>query len=109
MIMPQTRDREITDIESKVSDTKICKEIIHKEAIAQVQAGADLIDVNVSTAWGRRFTSSTPNIQVVMNTVYVPLCLDSANPKPLEAALKVYKGKPLINSVTGCNGGKHSC
>ena len=30
-----------------------------------------------------------------------PLCLDSANPAALEAALKVYKGKPLINSVTG--------
>jgi len=36
-----------------------------------------------------------------METVDIPLCLDSANPEALEAALKVYKGKPLINSVTG--------
>jgi 5-methyltetrahydrofolate--homocysteine methyltransferase len=33
--------------------------------------------------------------------VDVPLCLDSSNPDALEAALKVYKGKPLVNSVTG--------
>ncbi len=36
-----------------------------------------------------------------MDTVEVPLCLDSAHPEALEAALKAYKGKPLINSVTG--------
>ena len=36
-----------------------------------------------------------------MDAVGIPLCLDSANPEALEAALKVYKGKPLINSVTG--------
>jgi 5-methyltetrahydrofolate--homocysteine methyltransferase len=38
---------------------------------------------------------------MVMDTVDVPLCLDSSNPDALEAALKVYKGKPLVNSVTG--------
>jgi 5-methyltetrahydrofolate--homocysteine methyltransferase len=36
-----------------------------------------------------------------MDTVDVPLCVDSTNPLALEAALKIYKGKPLINSVTG--------
>jgi 5-methyltetrahydrofolate--homocysteine methyltransferase len=36
-----------------------------------------------------------------MDTVDIPLCLDSANPEALAAALKVYKGKPLINSVSG--------
>ncbi|GAI07522.1 unnamed protein product, partial [marine sediment metagenome] len=39
-------------------------------------------------------------VQAVIDTVDIPLCLDSANPEALEAALKVYKGKPLINSVT---------
>jgi 5-methyltetrahydrofolate--homocysteine methyltransferase len=33
--------------------------------------------------------------------VDIPLCIDSANPAALKAALKIYKGKPLINSVTG--------
>jgi 5-methyltetrahydrofolate--homocysteine methyltransferase len=36
-----------------------------------------------------------------METVDTPLCLDSSNPDALEAALKVYKGKPLVNSITG--------
>jgi len=40
-------------------------------------------------------------VQAAMNAVDVPLCLDSPNPAALEAGLKVYKGKPLINSVTG--------
>jgi len=40
-------------------------------------------------------------VQTVMDVVDVPLCLDSTNHEALEAALKVYKGKPLINSVTG--------
>jgi 5-methyltetrahydrofolate--homocysteine methyltransferase len=40
-------------------------------------------------------------VKAVMETVDIPLCLDSADPKALEAALKIYKGKPLINSVTG--------
>jgi 5-methyltetrahydrofolate--homocysteine methyltransferase len=38
---------------------------------------------------------------MLMSAISVPLCIDSANPVALEASLKVYKGKPLINSVTG--------
>jgi 5-methyltetrahydrofolate--homocysteine methyltransferase len=44
-------------------------------------------------------------VQFVSEKVEVPLCLDSASPKALQAALRVYKGKPLINSV---NGGEES-
>jgi len=40
-------------------------------------------------------------VQMVMDTVGVPLCIDGSNPKALEAALKIYQGKPLINLVTG--------
>ena len=36
-----------------------------------------------------------------MDTVDVPLCIDSNNPEALRAALHIYRGKPLINSVTG--------
>ena len=80
-------------------------EIVGREALAQVQAGADIIDVNVG-AFGVDEVILLPQaVQAVMDTVDVPLCLDSANPEALEAALKVYKGKPLINSVTG---GEHS-
>jgi 5-methyltetrahydrofolate--homocysteine methyltransferase len=76
-------------------------EIVRKEALAQTQAGADIIDINVDT-FGVDAVALLPKaVQAVMEAVDTPLCLDSANPEALEAALKVYKGKPLINSVTG--------
>ena len=76
-------------------------EIVRKEALAQAHAGADIIDVNVS-AFGVDEMSLLPKaVQTLMETVDVPLCLDSAKPEALEAALKVYKGKALINSVSG--------
>jgi len=76
-------------------------EIVRREALAQTQAGADIIDVNVSTFGVDEVALLPKAVQAVMDTVDTPLCLDSANPEALEAALKVYKGKPLINSVTG--------
>lgn len=76
-------------------------EIVRKEALAQVDAGADILDVNVATAMIDEVIMLPKVVQTVMDTVDVPLCLDSSKPEALEAALKVYKGKPLINSVTG--------
>jgi 5-methyltetrahydrofolate--homocysteine methyltransferase len=76
-------------------------EMVRKEALAQVQAGADILDVNAG-AFGVDEVSLLPKaVQAVMETVEVPLCLDSSSPDALEAALKVYEGKPLVNSVTG--------
>jgi len=40
-------------------------------------------------------------VKVVMEAVDAPVCIDSPNTAAIEAALKVYKGKPLINSVSG--------
>ena len=76
-------------------------EIVRREALAQAQAGADILDVNVGTFGVDEVTLLPQAVQAVMDTVDIPLCLDSANPEALEAALKVYKGKPLINSVSG--------
>jgi 5-methyltetrahydrofolate--homocysteine methyltransferase len=76
-------------------------DMVGKEALAQVEAGADVIDVNVG-AFGVDEAALLPRaVQLVMDTVDVPLCIDSANSEALVEALKVYKGKPLINSVTG--------
>jgi 5-methyltetrahydrofolate--homocysteine methyltransferase len=76
-------------------------EIVRNEALAQAKAGADIIDVN-ATIFGADEVSILPKaVQTAMETVDIPLCIDSANPAALEAALKIYKGKPLINSVTG--------
>jgi len=74
---------------------------VRGEALAQVQAGADILDVNVGAFGVDEVTLLPKAVRAVMDTVDVPLCLDSSNPDALEAALKVYKGKPVVNSVTG--------
>jgi 5-methyltetrahydrofolate--homocysteine methyltransferase len=76
-------------------------DIVCNMALDQVQAGADIIDVNVSMHSVDEIALLPKAIQVLMDTVPVPLCIDSANPAALEAALRVYKGKALINSVSG--------
>lgn len=76
-------------------------EVVRRDALAQVKAGADMLDVNVGAVGVDEVALLPQVVQAVMSTVDVPLCIDSADSQALEAALKVYKGKPLINSVTG--------
>jgi len=76
-------------------------QLICDEAVAQAEAGADIIDVNVSTVGVDEVAVLPEVVKEIMKAIDIPLCLDCANPKALEAALKIYKGKPLINSVTG--------
>jgi 5-methyltetrahydrofolate--homocysteine methyltransferase len=75
--------------------------LVRKEALNQVQAGANVLDINVGILDVDEVALLPKVVQIVMDTVDVPLCLDSTNHMALEAALKVYRGKPLINSVTG--------
>jgi len=76
-------------------------EPIRSEALGQVAAGADMLDVNVGALGIDQVALLPQAVQHVMKTVDVPLCIDTDNVKALEAALKVYKGKALVNSVTG--------
>jgi 5-methyltetrahydrofolate--homocysteine methyltransferase len=77
------------------------EDIVRKEALAQVEAGADMVDVNVSSFGVDEVDLLPRAVKAAMEAVDVPLCIDSADPAALEAALKVYKGKPLVNSVSG--------
>jgi 5-methyltetrahydrofolate--homocysteine methyltransferase len=72
-----------------------------KEATAQVLAGASVLDVNVAALGVDEVTLLPKAVQAIQAVVDVPLCVDSTNPAALEAALKVYKGKALVNSVKG--------
>lgn len=76
-------------------------DIVRKEAIAQVAAGADIIDINVNTPGVNDVALLPKAVKIVQEAVDAPLCLDSPNTAAIEAALKVYKGKALINSVSG--------
>lgn len=74
---------------------------VRREAVTQLEQGADVLDVNVGVAGVDELSVLPEVVKIVSETVDVPLCIDSANPQALAAALKVYEGKALINSVTG--------
>jgi len=108
-------DREFCVIGERINPTgrkKLAAEMIEgnfdtvtADAIAQVEAGATMLDVNAGV------TSVNPNeteppllaktVELVQSLVDVPLCLDSSVSAALRAGLEVCKGRPLVNSVTG--------
>jgi 5-methyltetrahydrofolate--homocysteine methyltransferase len=76
-------------------------DIVRQDAIAQVQAGADILDVNAGVPGADEPALLKQVMQMVMEVADVPLCIDTADPEALEAALSVYGGKALVNSVNG--------
>lgn len=71
------------------------------QAIAQVEAGAQLLDVNVGLAEIDEVVELPRMVEALQAVVDTPLVLDSANPAALAAAARIYNGKPIINSVSG--------
>jgi 5-methyltetrahydrofolate--homocysteine methyltransferase len=76
-------------------------DVIVKEAIDQVEAGADILDVNVACPGVDEIAVLPQVLEKVMASVDVPLCIDFNHPAALKEALKICRGKPIINSVTG--------
>lgn len=75
--------------------------LVRTEAVAQVEAGAHVIDVNVAADDVEEETILPLAVQTVADTVDVPICIDTADSKALAVALAVCPGRPLVNSVTG--------
>jgi 5-methyltetrahydrofolate--homocysteine methyltransferase len=74
---------------------------IFELAKSQLEAGADILDVNVG-APGVDEVDVLPRVALAVSENFdVPICLDSSNREALIAALKVMPGKPLVNSVNG--------
>ncbi|MGW8225490.1 MAG: dihydropteroate synthase [Anaerolineales bacterium] len=76
-------------------------ERVKSDALAQVAAGAHLLDVNAGIPMIDEPAVLADVVQLVQELVEVPLCIDSSIVAALEAGLSVYKGKALVNSVTG--------
>lgn len=74
---------------------------VERDAIAQVQAGAQMLDVNAGIPLADEPAILARAIQLVQGVTDVPLSIDSSIVAALEAGLAVYKGKALVNSVTG--------
>jgi len=70
-------------------------------ADSQIKAGADVLDVNVGFPGVDDIKLLPQAVQVLQEKFDIPLCLDSPNALAIEAALKVARGKCLINSVNG--------
>lgn len=70
-------------------------------AESQIKAGADVLDVNVGFPGVDDVKLLPEAVLAIRDRFDIPLCLDSPNPKAIEAALKVTVGKCLINSVNG--------
>ncbi len=71
------------------------------DALAQVEAGAQMLDVNAGVPLADEPKILADCVKLVQETVPVPLSIDSSIVEALEAGLAVYKGRPLVNSVTG--------
>lgn len=74
---------------------------VEADALAQVAAGAHMLDVNAGIPLADEPRILAECIKLVQSLVDVPLSIDSSIIPALEAGLAVYQGKPLVNSVTG--------
>jgi 5-methyltetrahydrofolate--homocysteine methyltransferase len=74
---------------------------VESDALAQIAAGAHMLDVNAGIPLADEPAILAKAVQLVQSITDVPLSIDSSIVKALEAGLAVYKGKPLVNSVTG--------
>ena len=74
---------------------------VQSDALAQVEAGAHMLDVNAGIPLADEPKILAEAIQLVQSLTDVPLSIDSSIVEALEAGLAVYQGKPLVNSVTG--------
>lgn len=71
------------------------------QAIEQAKGGADILDVNVGLPGIDEGEMMTRVVKAVQGVADLPLQLDSTIPEVLEKALRVYNGKPIVNSVNG--------
>jgi len=74
---------------------------VEADALAQVAAGAHMLDVNAGIPLADEPAILAQAVQLVQSLVDVPLSIDSSVVAALESGLVVYQGKALVNSVTG--------
>ncbi len=74
---------------------------VEADAIAQVSAGAQMLDVNAGIPLADEPAILAEAIRRVQSVVDVPLCIDSSIIEALESGLAAYQGRALVNSTTG--------
>lgn len=71
------------------------------QAIEQIDAGAEILDVNVGVPSLDDVDMLPRVVKKLQSITGLPLQIDSSNPRAIEAALRVYNGKAIVNSVNG--------
>ena len=74
---------------------------VQSDAVAQIDAGATMLDVNAGIPLADEPKILAESIQLIQSFTDTPLSIDSSIVEALEAGLAVYQGKALVNSVTG--------
>ena len=90
-----TRPRVAQAIEERDSD------VIQDLATKQAEAGVAWLDVNAGTRRSKESDDLIWLVEIIQPVVEIPLCLDSANPQALAAAIQVVEQTPMINSISG--------
>jgi 5-methyltetrahydrofolate--homocysteine methyltransferase len=75
--------------------------LVQADARRQVEAGAQVLDVNVGVSGADEKALMLEALDAVREVTDAPLCIDSASPAVLAAGLAAYEGKALVNSVNG--------
>ncbi len=74
--------------------------VVQEDALKQIAAGAHILDVNAGLPGADEPALLAGAVKAVLEVANIPLCIDTADPVALKAALEVYPGKALINSTT---------
>ncbi len=74
---------------------------VRRFAVEQVEKGAEVLDVNVGMPGVDEKETMIRIIESLSPVTDTPLCLDSSSPEVLEAALRIYPGRALVNSISG--------
>jgi 5-methyltetrahydrofolate--homocysteine methyltransferase len=105
-----SRDRPLTIIGERINPTgkKALQaelregrmDIVREMATDQVSRGAGLLDVNVSASGVNEPEVMAEAVATLTQLTSVPLCIDTTNPEALEAALQLYPGRAMVNSIS---------
>ncbi|MGI5921491.1 MAG: homocysteine S-methyltransferase family protein [Syntrophomonadaceae bacterium] len=76
-------------------------QMVVEEAKKQAESGAPLLDVNMGVPGINEPLAMERAVEIIQSAVDIPIAIDSTNPEAVEAGLKNFVGRPLINSTTG--------
>lgn len=85
-------------LQSELAEGKLGE--VRRLALEQIEAGASVLDVNVGMGGIDERAIMVKAVSVLSAQVEAPLCIDSASPEVIEAALRIYPGRALINSIS---------